>query len=72
MTVAFIMIVAGLLLVVVSVLAMMAAAPTLNRFVPIAIGAGLFVMGFVLLVTELMEAWLTRGQRALVDGLQAG
>ncbi len=37
-----------------------------------AAGAILFVVGLLLLVTEIMESWLSKGQTALVDGLQAG
>lgn len=37
-----------------------------------ALGVLMLVVGAVLLITELMESWLTRGQSALVDGLQAG
>lgn len=41
---------------------------------PVTGGAGaiLLVVGVLILITELMEVWLTRGQTALVDGLQAG
>jgi myo-inositol-1(or 4)-monophosphatase len=35
-------------------------------------GAILLVVGLLLLITELMESWLSKGQAALVDGLQAG
>lgn len=35
-------------------------------------GAILLVIGLLLLITELLENWLTKGQAALVDGLQAG
>ena len=44
----------------------------LNWILPLGIGVLLLVLGLVLLIAELMEAWLSRGQRALVDGLQAG
>jgi uncharacterized membrane protein YidH (DUF202 family) len=37
-----------------------------------AVGVILIVVGALLLITELMENWLTKGQAALVDGLQAG
>ncbi len=37
-----------------------------------ATGAVLLVVGLLLLVTELLERWLIKGQAALVDGLQAG
>jgi hypothetical protein len=32
----------------------------------------LLVIGLILLITELLEGWLSRSQAALVDGLQAG
>jgi uncharacterized membrane protein len=35
-------------------------------------GAVVFIIGLLLLITELMENWLSKGQAALVDGLQAG
>jgi hypothetical protein len=35
-------------------------------------GALLVVIGLLLVITELMETWLSKGQTALVDGLQAG
>ncbi len=37
-----------------------------------AAGALLLVIGVLLLITEHMEDWLSKGQTALVDGLQAG
>lgn len=41
---------------------------------PVIAGAGtlLLIIGVLLLITELMENWLSKGQTALVDGLQAG
>jgi hypothetical protein len=36
------------------------------------VGAVLLGVGLLLLITELMEVWMSRGQTALVDGLQAG
>ena len=36
------------------------------------VGVLLLVVGLLLLVTELVENWLSKGQAALVDGLQAG
>ena len=45
---------------------------SLTRVAALAIGGALFVAGLIVLVTELMEAMLSRGQSALVDGLQAG
>jgi len=32
----------------------------------------LLVIGLIVLITELLERWLSRSQSALVDGLQAG
>ncbi len=43
-----------------------------NITIVAAVGAIIFVIGLLLLVTDLMENWLTKGQTALVDGLQAG
>lgn len=42
--------------------------------VPLLGGAGavLVVIGLLLFLTELLETWLSKGQTALVDGLQAG
>jgi hypothetical protein len=36
------------------------------------VGIILILVGIVLLLTEVLESFLTRGQKALVDGLQAG
>lgn len=46
--------------------------PSLNPTILSVLGALLLVIGLLLLITELMETWLSRGQTALVDGLQAG
>lgn len=35
-------------------------------------GALMLIIGLLLLITEHMENWLSKGQTALVDGLQAG
>jgi uncharacterized membrane protein HdeD (DUF308 family) len=67
-----IMIFVGLVLVVSSVAFVMAHAPPLNWIVLASLGVLLIAAGLVLLITDLMETWLTRGQSALVDGLQAG
>jgi hypothetical protein len=32
----------------------------------------LLLIGLIVLITELLERWLSRSQAALVDGLQAG
>jgi hypothetical protein len=72
MVIALSMMFAGIFLVAASALLMVARASMLNWLVPLAIGGLVCIAGFVLLMTELMEASLSRGQRALVDGLQAG
>lgn len=72
MFIAAVVILVGLLLLVDSVLSIVSHSRMVNWILPLAIGSLLFVAGFVLLITELMETWLSRGQRALVDGLQAG
>jgi hypothetical protein len=61
--------IAGIVVVVVSAFSSMA---TLNWLLGVVVGVALILVSLALLVTELMEVWLTRGQRALVDGLQAG
>jgi hypothetical protein len=63
---------AGILVVVISAFSMVAGASMLNWMIPLVVGAFLTIAGFVLLITELLETWLSKGQRALVDGLQAG
>ena len=72
MVIALVMIFTGIFLVVVSLLSMIGSAPMLSWIIPLAVGVLLCVVGFVLLITELLETWLSRGQKALVDGLQAG
>ena len=72
MVIALAIIFTGILLVVISLLSMVGNAPILNRVISLAVGVLLCVAGFVLLITELLETWLSRGQKALVDGLQAG
>jgi hypothetical protein len=70
--VALILMVTGIGAAVVSALALMVNSPTLSWLLGVVGGVILILVGLALLVTELMERWLTRGQRALVDGLQAG
>lgn len=36
------------------------------------VGGIILIIGLILLITSLIETWLTKGQTALVDGLQAG
>ena len=62
----------GIVFVVAAALLLIGAAPMLNWIILLAVGTLLCVAGFVLLVMELLETWLSRGQKALVDGLQAG
>ena len=44
----------------------------LTGWLTIGLGVLLAVLGLVLLVAERLETWLSSGQTALVDGLQAG
>lgn len=71
--IAILLMIAGVVLVASSIGSMMAHYASFPD-VPVmgAAGALLLVVGLLLLVTELMERWLTKGQTALVDGLQAG
>jgi len=66
------LVVIGLVLVAVSVAYMVGGAPMLEWALPMAGGAIVFVVGLVLFITDLLETWLSKGQSALVDGLQAG
>jgi len=67
------MIVLGIALVAFAIGSMIAHySSPLNVPVLGAVGAVLALIGLLLLITELMEMWLSRGQTALVDGLQAG
>ena len=71
MVIAVILLIAGIILAMVSLMLMLEHASVL-WVIPMAVGALLSVAGFVLLIMELLETWLSRGQKALVDGLQAG
>jgi hypothetical protein len=62
----------GIVTMVGSALSLAVYSAGLNSVFGIIVGAGLILVGLALLVTDLMETWLSRGQRALVDGLQAG
>ena len=67
------MIVLGILLVAVSIGSMVVRyTSSLNLTLLGGLGALVLVIGALLLITELLETWLSRGQTALVDGLQAG
>jgi hypothetical protein len=63
--------VAGVVAVVFFALSL-AAGSFLASVFGVVVGIVLIIVGLVLLVTEIMETWLTQGQSALVDGLQAG
>jgi len=71
-TAAISLIVVGVLLVAFAAILLISHAPTLNWITAAAVGSILLLIGIGVLIMELMETWLTRGQRALVDGLQAG
>jgi len=43
-----------------------------NSTAIVILGTVALVVGLIMFVTELFESWLSRGQSALVDGLQAG
>ncbi len=44
----------------------------LNLTVTIILGVVLLMVGVLVIITEMFESWLNRGQAAIVDGLQAG
>jgi len=66
------LIVVGVSLVAFAAISLISHAPPLTWTILATIGSILFLIGVGLLIMELMESWLSRGQRALVDGLQAG
>jgi len=70
--IAVIMIFTGIVLSSISAWSMVQDDSLLAWLFPLAVGTLLCLAGLVLLITELLEAWLSRGQKALVDGLQAG
>jgi vacuolar-type H+-ATPase subunit I/STV1 len=72
LTIGLVTMLVGFALLVASVFSMIATGRVLNWLILLAVGGLLCVAGFVLLVTELLESWLSRGQKGLVDGLQAG
>jgi len=43
-----------------------------NPTVMVVFGILMSAVGLIIFITDLFEAWLSRGQSALVDGLQAG
>ncbi len=65
--------VCGLLMMIGSLGAAMLryALPT-DNFIIAAFAVVLLVIGLIIVLTEVLERWLTRSQTALVDGLQAG
>ena len=70
---AFILIVLGLVVVAASIGELVLGHTTImNIVISGVIGATLLVAGLILLVTTILETWLSRTQTALVDGLQAG
>jgi len=67
------MVVAGIVVIAFSILSLAIHYEVFGGVPVIAVaGAILLVVGLLLLITDLMENWLTKGQAALVDGLQAG
>ena len=70
--IAVIMIFTGVVVVIASVLFMLGGGAVFSWIIPLVVGVLLCVAGFVLMLMEFLETWLGRGQKALVDGLQAG
>jgi len=70
--IAVIMIFTGVVVVIASVQFMLGGGAVFSWIIPLVVGVLLCVAGFVLMLMELLETWLGRGQKALVDGLQAG
>ena len=70
--IALTMTVLGVILVGFSAVTVITHGPALGAWLSAGVGVLLIIIGLTLLVTELLEAWLSGGQTALVDGLQAG
>ena len=70
--IALTMIVLGVILTIFSVVTVMMHGSALDAWLSGALGVLLIVIGLAFLVTQRFEAWLSGGQTALVDGLQAG
>jgi len=66
------LVIVGVVVEFVSAVLLRAYSATLDWLLGVVVGVVLIFVGLALLVTEILEAWLTLGQRALVDGLQAG
>lgn len=69
--IALAMVIGGVALLIISVAYMIQSSEILD-WIGIGVGALAVIVGIVFLMAELMERWLTHGQSALVDGLQAG
>jgi TctA family transporter len=66
------MTVLGVVLVIFSAVIVIMHGSALDAWLTVAFGVLLMIIGLALLITEHFEAWLSGGQTALVDGLQAG
>lgn len=67
------MVAAGFVILAFSILSLVLHYAAFGSVTVVAVaGVILLVVGLLLLITELMESWLSKGQAALVDGLQAG
>jgi hypothetical protein len=66
------MIMLGMVLLVLTIGSIVTHFSGLSVIPVLAIVGILIIVGLLLLVTELIEGWLSKGQAALVDGLQAG
>ena len=62
----------GLIILAYSIVTALSHGASLNVWLTATTGVILVVIGLALLITTLLEAWLSGGQTALVDGLQAG
>ena len=70
---AFILILLGLMICIASIsLWIINVHSRLSLSVTIILGVLLLVVGILIFITDLFESWLSHGQAALVDGLQAG
>ena len=71
--IAVVLILLGLVMCVASIsIWIISVHPPLGLSVTIILGVLLLVAGILIFITEVLESWLSHGQAALVDGLQAG
>jgi uncharacterized membrane protein len=71
--IALILVVLGIVLVAASIGELLVGhTASMNIIITGVLGAVLLIVGLMLLIAAILEAWMSRSQTALVDALQAG